>query len=99
MAPKALLPRTSVVLEGVRPRSPRSSAVALALTSVDKQQLAALGIDQTAAAVAAEPSPRPEVKAMTWAERNMWFGVDQEMTIYAYEVSGGSMLFTDEGTA
>jgi hypothetical protein len=29
---------------------------------------------------------------MTWAERNMWFGVDVEMTGYAYEVCNRPVL-------
>ncbi|KXZ56177.1 hypothetical protein GPECTOR_1g152 [Gonium pectorale] len=30
--------------------------------------------------------PRPDVRALKWAERNGWFGTDFEMTSYAYEV-------------
>jgi hypothetical protein len=39
----------------------------------------------TAAAAAAESAPEP--KALSWAERNSWFGSDTEMTQLAYQVS------------
>lgn len=32
------------------------------------------------------PAPVPEPKALSWAERNTWFGTDAEMTQYAYTV-------------
>jgi hypothetical protein len=37
-----------------------------------------------------EPEIVPEPKALHWAERNTWFGSDEEMTAAAYEVSGVS---------
>ncbi|GIL67866.1 hypothetical protein Vafri_21146 [Volvox africanus] len=30
--------------------------------------------------------PRPDVRALKWAERNAWFGTDYDMTAYAYQV-------------
>ncbi|KAG2440414.1 hypothetical protein HYH02_010302 [Chlamydomonas schloesseri] len=30
--------------------------------------------------------PKPDVRALKWAERNHWFGTDYEMTAYAYKV-------------
>lgn len=32
-------------------------------------------------------SPQPDPQALTWAQRNMWFGSDEAMTRLAYEVS------------
>jgi len=42
------------------------------------------------------PEPiQPDVKAMEWQERNQWFGVDKEMTSFAYGVH--EKLVGDEG--
>ncbi|KAG2446251.1 hypothetical protein HXX76_000843 [Chlamydomonas incerta] len=30
--------------------------------------------------------PKPDVRALKWAERNHWFGTDYDMTAYAYQV-------------
>jgi len=34
----------------------------------------------------AAPPMEPEPKAVLWAKRNRWFGTDQEMTAYAYDM-------------
>jgi hypothetical protein len=39
-----------------------------------------------AAAASAEPAPAPEEAAVDWAGKNKWFGRDQEMTEYAYQI-------------
>jgi hypothetical protein len=47
--------------------------------------------DQGSPPPAAPPEPEvvPEPKALHWAERNTWFGSDEEMTAHAYEVGAG----------
>lgn len=37
--------------------------------------------------VASSEGGQPDPQALTWAERNLWFGSDEEMTRLAYEVS------------
>lgn len=41
---------------------------------------------QAAAATAAAAPVQPEPKALTWAQRNAWFGGDAELTAFAYQV-------------
>jgi hypothetical protein len=36
--------------------------------------------------VNADGAAQPDPKALTWAQRNVWFGTDEEMTRLAYEV-------------
>ncbi|GLC51703.1 hypothetical protein PLESTB_000530800 [Pleodorina starrii] len=33
-----------------------------------------------------DEGPKPDVRALRWAERNSWFGTDYDMTAYAYQV-------------
>ncbi len=36
-----------------------------------------------------DTGPRPDVRALRWAECNSWFGSDYDMTAYAYQVGSG----------
>ena len=56
---------------------------------------------QWAAQAAPQQVPQPDPKAMSWQERNKWFGEDRVMTAFAYGlhedlVSGGSDPNSDE---
>lgn len=87
-----------------RSSNPGSSAVCQMLAAYQQQQQAAVTQEAkqmeyaaAAAAVAAAagepPPPPPEPKALNWAERNLWFGTDTEMTEFAYQVRGRLLPF------
>jgi hypothetical protein len=83
--------------------SPDASPVAVALAAAGSHVrpiAVPLPADLTAAAAAAAAGgggeggsgesvlpAKPDPQALTWAERNVWFGADEEMTRLAYEVS------------
>ena len=41
--------------------------------------------------------PKPDVRALKWAERNSWFGTDYDMTAFAYQVREGGLHWGGEG--
>jgi hypothetical protein len=59
-----------------------------AVAQETKQMEYAAAAAAVAAAAGEPPPPPPEPKALNWAERNLWFGTDTEMTEFAYQVSG-----------
>ncbi|KAF8064573.1 DA1 [Scenedesmus sp. PABB004] len=98
-APGSLVPlRTSVTDAQTLGTSPGASPVAVAIAAAGSH-VRPLAVSLHAGAGAGCAAPEP--KALSWAERHPWFGVDVEMTALAYQahdalVSGGADPASDE---
>jgi hypothetical protein len=99
--PRSLVPVRIGVADGeCLGTSPEASPVAVALTAADSQcrpiavplpaelSRAALTVAVTSDANgdSSAQQQQPDPAALTWAQRNVWFGADEEMTRLAYEV-------------
>ena len=63
-----------------------SSASATAATASSHLKPGAVAASSTSRSPRAPGAPAPDVRALTWAERNAWFGQERDMTEMAYAV-------------